>query len=57
MQNLRTTFLPANHRRDFLLGCLRKAHRDLARAENNLEARRRALIAIEEAEQALWRDW
>lgn len=57
MQNLRKSFLPANHRRDFLLGCLRKAHRDLARAENNLEARRRALIAIEETEQALWRVW
>jgi hypothetical protein len=57
MPKLRTAFVPANHRRDVLLGRLRKAHRDLARAESNLEARRKALIAIEETEQALWQVW
>lgn len=57
MIKLRTKFLTANQRRDILHGQLRKAHRDLAQAGNNLEARRAAFIAIEEAEQALWRVW
>ncbi|MEP2890926.1 hypothetical protein [Tateyamaria sp.] len=57
MSNFRTNFLAVNQRRDLLFGHLRKAHRKLAKAENNLEARRKALIAIEEAEQALWRVW
>lgn len=57
MTKLPTAFQSANQRRDVLLGQLRKAHRDLAQAENNIDARRKALIAIEEAERALWRDW
>jgi len=52
-----TAFRSANQRRDVLLGQLRKAHRDLAKAENNIDARHKALIAIEEAEQALWQAW
>lgn len=57
MTKLRTDFLTASQRRDVLLGRLRKAHRDLARAADDLDSRRKALIAIEEAEQALWRVW
>lgn len=57
MTKLRTEFLTANQRRDVLLGRLRKAHRDLARSEGDLDSRQKALIAIEEAEQALWRVW
>lgn len=57
MTKIRTAFLTANQRRDVLLGRLRKAHRDLVRADGDLETRRKALIAIEEAEQDLWRDW
>lgn len=57
MTKLKIDFLTANQRRDFLLGRLRNAHHDLAQAENNHEARRKALIAIEETEQALWRVW
>jgi len=57
MKRLPPKFIPATKRRDLLLGQLRKAHQDLLIAADDQEARRKALIAIEEIEDALEGGW
>lgn len=54
MKRLPPKYIPAAKRRDLLLGQLGKAQRDLLIAADDVEAQRRALIAIEEIEQSLW---